>query len=159
MNIDDKVDHCTKEGIWLRLPNSLFLITKWHFIVSWWWDLSITWSQHVNTHMIWSHNPNTWPMNFIPTLRNYRFQLPRYRLSRHQIIIDSNIRVTIPLPWLRPGLLHHWNTRLQPIVSLEPVLGGLTSRSTPIQDLVVVMWEGLLRLLWIKATGESHSKW
>ena len=68
---------------------------------------------------------------------------------------------------LRPGLIHHRSTHLYPIVDLEKVLGvltsrsqwwwrerglprsllmkatrGLTSRSTPIQDPVVVVWEG-----------------
>ena len=37
--------------------------------------------------------------------------------------------------------------------------GGLTSRLMPIQDLVVVVWEGSSRLLLIKATGGSHGEW
>ena len=39
------------------------------------------------------------------------------------------------------------------------MLEGLTSRSTPIKDPVVVMWEGSPRLLLIKATGRSHDEW
>ena len=36
---------------------------------------------------------------------------------------------------------------------------GLTSRSTPIQDPVVVVWERSSRLLLIKAPGGSHGEW
>ena len=105
------------------------------------------------------HDPNIWPTNFILTSRHYRFQLPCHHLSRHQVIIDCNICVTIPMSWLRPSLLHHRSMRLQPIVDLKQVLGGLTFRSTPIQDPVVVAWEGSPRLLLIKATGGSHGEW
>ena len=37
--------------------------------------------------------------------------------------------------------------------------GGLTSRSTSIQDPVVVVWEESPRLLLIKATDGSHNEW
>ena len=37
--------------------------------------------------------------------------------------------------------------------------GGLTSRSMPIQDPVVVVWKGLPWLLLIKVTDGSHSEW
>ena len=107
--------------------------------------------------MIWFHNPNIWPTNFILTSRHHRFQLPRHHLSRYQIIIKTNIRVTFL--WLRPSLFNYWSTRFQPIVDLEQVFGGLTSRSTLIQDPVMVVWEGLPRSLLIKATGGSHSEW
>ena len=80
-------------------------------------------------------------------------------LSWHQGIIDFNICVTIPLLWLRLGLFHHQSTRLQPIMDLKLVLGGPTSRSTPIQYLVVLLWEGSPELLLIKTTGGSHNEW
>ena len=109
--------------------------------------------------MIWSHDPDKWSMNFILVSKHHQFQLPRHHLSRHQVIIDSNIRVIIPLLWLRLGLLHYQSTRFQPIMNLEQMLGSFTSRSIPIQDPVVVVWEGSPWLLLIKATGRSHSKW
>ena len=109
--------------------------------------------------MIWSHDPNTWSTNFILILKHHRNQLPRHHLSRHQVIINFNIRVTISMSWLCPSLLHHQSTYLQPIVDLEHMLKDLTSRSTLIQDPVVVMWEGSPRSLLIKATGGSHNEW
>ena len=42
---------------------------------------------------------------------------------------------------------------------LIKVTRGLTSRSTLIQDLVVIVWEGLLWSLLIKATDGSHNEW
>ena len=42
---------------------------------------------------------------------------------------------------------------------LMKAIGGFTSRSTPIQDPVVVVWEGSPRLLLIKATSGSHGEW
>ena len=42
---------------------------------------------------------------------------------------------------------------------LMKATGGLTSRLTPIQDPVVVLWEGSPQLLLIKATGRSHGEW
>ena len=119
--------------------------------MSWSRDLSITWSRHMTTHIIWSHDPNTRSMNFILTSRYHRFQLPRHHSPRHQVIIDSNIHATISPSWLRPSLFHR-STHFQPIVDPEPVLRGFTSRSTPIQDPVVVTWEGVSLI----AINESH---
>ena len=127
--------------------------------MSWSQDLPIIWSRHVITYMIWSYDSNMSPMNFIVTSRHHRFQLLCHHLFRLQVIIDSNICITIPLSWLRPGLFHHWSTRLQPIVDLKPVLGGLTYRSMPIKDPVVIVWKGSSWLLLIKAIGESHNEW
>ena len=42
-------------------------------VMSWLWDLPITWSQHVTTHMISSHDPDTWPTNFILTSNHYQY--------------------------------------------------------------------------------------
>ena len=131
----------------------------WPIIISWSRDLSITWSWHMTTHMIWSHDPNTWPTNFILISRHHWFQLLCYHLSRYQVIINSSICVTIPLPWLRLDLLHYWSMCLQPIVDLKQVLGGFTSRSTPIQDPVVVVWERSPQSLLIKTIGGSHDEW
>ena len=116
-------------------------------------------TNHITLTRDHSHDLDTWPTNFILTSRYHWFQLPHHHSSKHQAIIDSNIRVTIPISWLRLSLFHHQNTCLQPIVDLEQVLGGLISRSTPIQDPVVVMWEESPRSLLIKATGGSHGKW
>ena len=61
------------------LPRSTEFTSKREVIImSWSRDPPITWSQHVTTHMIWSYDPDTWPMNFILTSRHYRFQYPRY---------------------------------------------------------------------------------
>ena len=123
-------------------------------------DLPITWSRHMITHIIWSHVPDT-PTNFI----------------KHQSIINFNIRITLPMLWLCPSLLHHQSTRLHPIVDFEQVLGvftsrsqwwwrerglprslsmkatgGLPSRSTPIQNPVVVLWKGFTLI----AINKSH---
>ena len=135
-----------------------------------------------------SHDPDTWLTNFILTSRHHRFQLPRHHLSRHQVIINSNIRVTIPMSWLRPSLLHHRSTCLPPIVDLKQVLGGLpgrllpdssgggvrggfpqslwmkaTERLLPDQRLSRFQWwwreRGFPWLLLMKATGGSHGEW
>ena len=73
-------------------------------------------TNHMTSIRDHSHDPNTWPTNFILTSRHHRFQLPHHHLSRHQVIIDSDIRVTISMSWFRLSLLHHQSTRLQPIV-------------------------------------------
>ena len=135
-----------------------------------------------------SHDPDTWPTNFILTSRHHQFQLPYHHLFRHQVIIDSNIRVTIPMSWLHLSLLHHWRTRLSPIVDLGQVLGGLPGRLLPDssggsmrggfpQSLLMKATERLLpnqrlsqfqcwwrergfpRSLLMKTTGGSHGEW
>ena len=40
-------------------------------IMSWLHDLSIKWSRHVTTHIIYSHNLDTWSTNFILTLSHH----------------------------------------------------------------------------------------
>ena len=144
--------------IFIILTN-FYIFKKKIYVVSWSQYLPITWSWHVTIHMIWSHDPNTWPTNFIPASRHHQFQLSRHHSSRYQVIINSNIRVIISMSWLHPSLLHHWSMRLQPIVDLEQVLGGLTSKSTPIQNPVVVVWERSSQSLLIKATDGSYGKW
>ena len=57
-------------------------------VMSWLWDLPMTWSWHVTTHIISSHNLDTWP---IRTSSHY-----------HQVIIDTNICVIISMSWLHP---------------------------------------------------------
>ena len=109
--------------------------------------------------MIYPYDFETWPRNLILTSRHHWFQLQCHHLSRHQVIINSNICVTIFILWLRPVLLHHCSTRLQPIVSLKQLLKGLISRSTPIQNPVLVAWEGSSQLLLIKVTGRSYGEW
>ena len=76
-------------------------------------------TNHMTSARDHSNDPDTWPTNFIPTLRHHWFQFPRHHLSRHQVIIDCNIRVTIPMTWLCPNFFHHRSTRLQPIVDLK----------------------------------------
>ena len=135
-----------------------------------------------------SHDPNTWPTNFILTLRYHQFQLPRHHSSRHQVIIDSNIRVTIPMLSLHPSFFHHWSTCLPPIVDLGQVLDGLSGRLFPDSSGGGVRggfsWSLLMkatgrllldkrlsqfqwwwrerrfpRLLLMKATGGNHGEW
>ena len=134
------------------------------------------------------HDPDTWPTNFILISRHHQFQLPRHHLSRHQVIVNSNIRVTILISWLCPSLFHHWRTRFPPIVDLRQMLGGLpgrllpnssgggvrggfnwlllikaTGRLLPDQRLSQFQWwwreRGFPQLLLIKATGGSYGEW
>ena len=123
--------------------------------MSWSRDLPITWSRHVTTYMIYSHDLDTWP-----------FRTP----SQHQVIIDTNIRVIIPMSWLRPG---HFVTsalylHLPPYSSSGGVRRGFpwlllmktTGRLFPDQRLSRLQWwwreRGLPRLLLMKVT---RSQW
>ena len=40
----------------------------------------LTWSRHVTTHMICSHDLDTWPTNFILTSSHHRYHHPRHHL-------------------------------------------------------------------------------
>ena len=128
--------------------------------MSWSRDLPITWSRHVTTHMIYSPDLDTWP-----------FRTP----SQHQVIIDTNICVIIPMSWLRPGRsFRHvcatstslslrkttfifqwwWRERRFSSIAINESYWEITSRSTPIQIPVVVAWEGVTSI----AINESHWK-
>ena len=57
-----------------------------------------------------SYNLNMWPFTWSTHMiltRDLR------TLFWHQVIINSVIRVTIPISWLRPNFLHHHSARLQ----------------------------------------------
>ena len=149
-------------------------------VMSWSRDLSITWSRHVITHIIWSHDPDTWPTNFILTSKHHRFPHPRHHSSWHQVIIDFQrprydyVLVSFIIK-ARVLILSWTSSRCSEFLLPDPSGGGvrggfprsllmkategLTSRSTPIQDPVVVVWEGSPWLLLIKATGGSHGEW
>ena len=47
-------------------------------VMSWSRDLPIIWSQHVPTHIISSHDHNTWPMNFILISSHHQYQYLRH---------------------------------------------------------------------------------
>ena len=47
-------------------------------VMSWSRDLPITWSRHMTTHMICSHDLDTWPANFILTSSHYQYHHPRH---------------------------------------------------------------------------------
>ena len=148
--------------------------------MSWSRDLPITWSRHVITHIIWSHDPDIWPMNFILTSKYHRFPHPRHHSSWYQVIINfqrlrhdyvlvsfiTKAHVCILLwtssrcsKFLFPDPIGGSVRGGFPWLLLMKATGGLTSRSTPIQDPVVVVWEGSPRSLLIKATGGSHGEW
>ena len=55
-------------------------------VMSWTRDLPITWSQHVTTYMICSHDPNTWPTNFILISSHHQYQHPHH----HSHIITTS---------------------------------------------------------------------
>ena len=55
-------------------------------VMSWSRDLPITWSYHVITRMIYSHDPNTWLTNFILTSSHHWF----HHLRQYSYIITTS---------------------------------------------------------------------
>ena len=114
-----------------------------------------TWSRYVTTHMTYPHDLDTWPI---------------WTSSQHQVIIDTNIRIIIPMT--TSGSFRHvratststpifqwwWRERRFSLIAINESHWEITSRSTPIQIPVVVAWEGLPRSLLIKATGGLTSR-
>ena len=115
--------------------------------MSWSRDLPITWSWHVITHMISSHDPDTWPIKFIRTSSYHWYQHPHYYshimttsrfLIRHMITTSSHHHDThclsskdlvwaLSMVFWRP--IKKTTSRSTPV--LESVGGGLIEGKCP----------------------------
>ena len=102
--------------------------------MSWSWDLPITWSRHVTTHMINSHDPDTRPTNFILTSSHHQYYHPRHHfyimttsgsLIRHITTTSSHHHGTRRLSskdlmWASSRML--WRPARKTILRSTPVL-------------------------------------
>ena len=115
----------------------------------------VTRSRQVTTHMICSHNPNTWPTNFILTSSNHQYHHPRHH-SNVMIISGSLICHTTTTS------SHHHGTRRPSSKDLVLASSRMlwrptrktTPSSTPGSNLVVVAWEGFTLIV----INENHWK-
>ena len=148
--------------------------------MSWSRDPSIIWPWHMTNHIIYSHDHDIWPTNFIKsssiptsaspfilTSTHHQFQHPRHHSSWHQLIIDFNIHITIlAYDYVLVSFItatHVFSKSRNLTWAWNKVLRGLSGRlpsvQRPIQIQVVVALEKYLRSLLIKATDRSHSEW
>ena len=131
--------------------------------MSWLRDLPITWFQHVSIHMIYSYDLLTWSWHITYKLHLdiKLLSIPTFVLSLpcHNYILVSHWSCLHYFYILVSSSLQHASSvYYRPQIDARRYARKITSRSTPIQILVVVAWEEYPRSLLMKTTGESYSK-